>query len=242
MLRRVAVPTLFAAFLLCGAGAPPEGTSVDLAAGASAYEIRRGGCGAPLYRYDIVEPAVHAAVHHRGPRGWTVSGAATVAPGVVTRSNLEQAGDAPSDPEDVYAVGEVIPSADVALTGGWHGTWAGIEGGAGFVLLEGTPFLLPVGTVWIGQPRIFYAWLDAFTGPFTGYLAHDMAAGLGTRQAGWRARLGASPTGLVAALAAPLPGEPAWELGVEAQFNPLDEALDRPATRTLLTARWRPGE
>ncbi len=258
MLRRIVVPLLFFAFLLCGAGPPPEGTSVDFATGVGNYHACSGG----LYRrygHNMVEPMVYGAVHHRQPNGVTYSGQVTAGESIVASQRLlwqdddeEREDLVAGAPDPHYYVGEAFPLLGLSLTGGWHKRWFGVEGGPGFVYAM--DMVQPVLTLsaWGGDFQRVYGWERLYAGPMSGYFGHNVAGGVGLRWGRWRSEFGVAGvlSGVTGTMYLTL--NPSWEVGVTGQVHPL-EVIDNlwlyhsdwwpamPAMRTTLSLRWHPG-
>lgn len=235
MHRRLLVPALASGTLvLCGAHPPPEGDEISADIGASAYELRTGGCGAPVYSHDVFEPALHVAATHREKWGGTVAVEGTIAPGVVVDRRLVEPGDDPDDPiGSPLSEGTVLLTANGAARLGWH--WRYVGGEFGFMAIRNdyAEPIWPSGRAWVGYPRYLYLWGELLAGPTTGLLTQSVAAGVGVSHESVRFEAGLNFFGLEGSLAAL--ARPGLWLGVDASTYLYDGVDAGPGFRGLVT-------
>jgi len=164
------------AFGAIGAGPPREGAEVSLGGGVGEYQFRGGGCGGPVYRYDVKDMQVHATARVR-KGDWAGALEVSQERGDIVSSRVEQSAQNLKPP---LANGTLRRHTLAVLRGGYHWKYVGGEIGPGiYQNADRKMAFVPSAELWAGVPDVVYAYGVFFTGPWSSIAKIPIGLGLG---------------------------------------------------------------
>lgn len=225
------VPLLLAA----GPPAPEASLAAGLSLGRSALLADPEPSDGDLLQedYRVFHAGADLRVDQRWEKGWVLSVAGVVAPGVPTVLR-----DSAMEPQLERAY---LWSGMTKVEAGFHGEHLGIQAGPALLWRADTPdgFLVPSGSLWAGKPEILYAWAEGPPFPLGGWDGLQWAGGLGHRSSELHLELGTSGLGWWVGRAGVQVVQGLWISG-EVAGRAVDE-LGTPPLRGRLGITLQPG-